>query len=221
MRWCVVTSHTGMLATCWVQVMAQHDENVVWHDHPVTREEREQQHGHQGVVLWFTGLSGSGKSTVAGALEQALHRAGVSTYLLDGDNVRHGLCRDLGFSDDHRKENIRRVGEVAKLMVDAGLVVLTAFISPHRAERQMVRDLLGAGQFIEVFVDTPLAVCEARDPKGLYKKARAGELRNFTGIDSVYEAPDAPEIHLDGEQLVTKLSAQLLDLLRHRDIIRS
>jgi adenylylsulfate kinase len=201
--------------------MAQHDENVVWHDHPVTREEREQQHGHQGVVLWFTGLSGSGKSTVAGALEQALHRAGVSTYLLDGDNVRHGLCRDLGFSDDDRKENIRRVGEVAKLMVDAGLVVLTAFISPHRAERQMVRDLLGAGQFVEVFVDTPLAVCEARDPKGLYKKARAGELRNFTGIDSVYEAPNAPEIHLDGEQFVTNLTAQLLDLLRHRDIIRS
>ncbi|ALV91270.1 MULTISPECIES: adenylyl-sulfate kinase [Pantoea] len=201
--------------------MAQHDENVVWHDHPVTREEREQQHGHQGVVLWFTGLSGSGKSTVAGALEQALHRVGVSTYLLDGDNVRHGLCRDLGFSDDDRKENIRRVGEVAKLMVDAGLVVLTAFISPHRAERQMVRELLGAGQFVEVFVDTPLAVCEARDPKGLYKKARAGELRNFTGIDSIYEAPDAPEIHLDGEQLVTKLTAQLLDLLRHRDIIRS
>jgi adenylylsulfate kinase len=201
--------------------MAQHDENVVWHDHPVTREEREQQHGHQGVVLWFTGLSGSGKSTVAGALEQALHRAGVNTYLLDGDNVRHGLCRDLGFSDDDRKENIRRVGEVAKLMVDAGLVVLTAFISPHRAERQMVRDLVGEGQFIEVYVDTPLAVCEARDPKGLYKKARAGELRNFTGIDSVYEAPEAPEIHLDGEQLVTKLSGQLLDLLRHRDIIKS
>ncbi|WP_313376074.1 adenylyl-sulfate kinase [Pantoea sp. CTOTU50773] len=201
--------------------MAQHDENVVWHDHPVTREERELQHGHQGVVLWFTGLSGSGKSTVAGALEQALHRAGVSTYLLDGDNVRHGLCRDLGFSDDDRKENIRRVGEVAKLMVDAGLVVLTAFISPHRTERQMVRDLLGTGQFVEVFVDTPLAVCEARDPKDLYKKARAGELHNFTGIDSVYEAPDAPEIHLDGEQLVTNLTAQLLDLLRHRDIIRS
>ncbi|KTS32240.1 adenylyl-sulfate kinase [Pantoea dispersa] len=201
--------------------MAQHDENVVWHDHPVTRTEREQQHGHRAVVLWFTGLSGSGKSTVAGALEQALHRLGVSTYLLDGDNVRHGLCRDLGFSDDDRKENIRRVGEVAKLMVDAGLVVLTAFISPHRAERQMVRNLLGDGQFIEVFVDTPLAVCEARDPKGLYKKARAGELRNFTGIDSVYEAPDAPEIQLDGEQLVTKLTGQLLDLLRHHDIIRS
>ncbi|AIX49103.1 MULTISPECIES: adenylyl-sulfate kinase [Pantoea] len=201
--------------------MAQHDENVVWHDHPVTRAAREQQHGHQGVVLWFTGLSGSGKSTVAGALEQALHQLGVSTYLLDGDNVRHGLCRDLGFSDDDRRENIRRVGEVARLMVDAGLVVLTAFISPHRAERQMVRDLLGEGEFIEVFVDTPLAVCEARDPKGLYKKARAGELRNFTGIDSAYEAPEAADITLDGEQLVTKLAAQLLDLLRRRDIIRS
>lgn len=201
--------------------MAQHDENVVWHDHPVTRAAREQQHGHQGVVLWFTGLSGSGKSTVAGALEQALHQLGVSTYLLDGDNVRHGLCRDLGFSDDDRRENIRRVGEVARLMVDAGLVVLTAFISPHRAERQMVRDLLGEGEFIEVFVDTPLAVCEARDPKGLYKKARAGELRNFTGIDSAYEAPEAADITLDGEQLVTKLAAQLLDLLRHRDIIKS
>ncbi|MGD8108472.1 adenylyl-sulfate kinase [Pantoea sp. FN0302] len=201
--------------------MATHDENVVWHAHAVTRADRQQQHGHQGVVLWFTGLSGSGKSTVAGALEQALHQLGVSTYLLDGDNVRHGLCRDLGFSDADRKENIRRVGEVARLMVDAGLVVLTAFISPHRAERQMVREMLGAGEFIEVFVDTPLAICEARDPKGLYKKARAGELRNFTGIDSVYEAPEQPEIHLDGEQLVTKLTAQLLDLLRRRDIIKS
>ncbi|EOI5720087.1 adenylyl-sulfate kinase [Cronobacter dublinensis] len=201
--------------------MAQHDENVVWHAHPVTAAQREQLHGHRGAVLWFTGLSGSGKSTVAGALEEALHQLGVSTYLLDGDNVRHGLCSDLGFSDDDRKENIRRVGEVAKLMVDAGLVVLTAFISPHRAERQMVREQLGAGRFIEVFVDTPLQVCEARDPKGLYKKARAGELRNFTGIDAVYEAPQAPEIHLDGQQLVTNLIAQLLDLLRREDIIKS
>ncbi|WP_105685825.1 adenylyl-sulfate kinase [Cronobacter dublinensis] len=201
--------------------MAQHDENVVWHAHPVTAAQREQLHGHRGAVLWFTGLSGSGKSTVAGALEEALHQLGVSTYLLDGDNVRHGLCSDLGFSDDDRKENIRRVGEVAKLMVDAGLVVLTAFISPHRAERQMVREQLGAGRFIEVFVDTPLEVCEARDPKGLYKKARAGELRNFTGIDTVYEAPQAPEIHLDGQQLVTNLIAQLLDLLRREDIIKS
>ncbi|WNN43508.1 MULTISPECIES: adenylyl-sulfate kinase [Winslowiella] len=200
---------------------ATHDENVIWHSHAVTRAERESLNGHQGVVLWFTGLSGSGKSTVAGALEQALHQLGVRTYLLDGDNVRHGLCRDLGFSDDDRKENIRRVGEVAKLMVDAGLVVLTAFISPHRAERQMVRDTIGEGRFIEVFVDTPLAICEARDPKGLYKKARAGELRNFTGIDAVYEAPEQAEIQLDGEQLVTKLIAQLLDLLRGRDIIKS
>jgi len=196
------------------------DENVIWHPHAVTRADREQKHGHKGVVLWFTGLSGSGKSTVAGALEQALHAIGVSTYLLDGDNVRHGLGRDLGFSDDDRRENIRRVGEVAKLMVDAGLVVLTAFISPHRAERDMVRDLLDKDQFIEIFVDTPLAICEARDPKGLYKKARAGELKNFTGIDSVYQAPEAPDVHLDGEQLVTHLVPQLLDVLRRHAIIK-
>ena len=200
--------------------MAAHDENVVWHSHLVTQQAREQLHGHRGVVLWFTGLSGSGKSTLAGALETALHERGVSTYLLDGDNVRHGLCSDLGFSDADRKENIRRVGEVANLMVDAGLVVLTAFISPHRAERAMVRERVGEGRFIEVFVDTPLEVCEARDPKGLYKKARAGELRNFTGIDAVYEAPDRPDIHLDGEQLVTNLIAQILDLLRRDDIIK-
>ena len=196
------------------------DENVVWHPHAVTRADRELKHGHKGVVLWFTGLSGSGKSTVAGGLEQALHALGVSTYLLDGDNVRHGLCRDLGFSDDDRRENIRRVGEVAKLMVDAGLVVLTAFISPHRAERDMVRELLDKDQFIEIFVDTPLAICEARDPKGLYKKARAGELKNFTGIDSVYQAPEAPDVHLDGEQLVTHLVPQLLDVLRRHAIIK-
>ncbi len=197
-----------------------HDDNIVWHTHPVTGADRERLHGHQGVVVWFTGLSGSGKSTLAGALEQALHQRGVSTYLLDGDNVRHGLCGDLGFSEGDRKENIRRVGEVAKLMVDAGLVVLTAFISPHRAERRKVRDMLGAGRFLEVFVDTPLALCEARDPKGLYKKARAGELRHFTGIDAAYEAPEQPDIHLDGEQLVTKLTAQLLDLLHRHDIIK-
>ena len=195
------------------------DDNVVWHPHTVTRADREKQHGHRGAVLWFTGLSGSGKSTVAGALEQALHALGVSTYLLDGDNVRHGLCRDLGFTDDDRRENIRRVGEVAKLMVDAGQVVLTAFISPHRAERDMVRELLEDGQFIEVFVDTPLAVCEARDPKGLYKKARAGELKNFTGIDSEYQPPEAPDVHLEGEQLVTHLVPQLLDVMRRRGII--
>ncbi|MEY4475822.1 MAG: adenylyl-sulfate kinase [Pseudomonadota bacterium] len=197
------------------------DENVVWHVHAVTQQDRERQHGHQGVVLWFTGLSGSGKSTLAGALEQALLVNGVSTYLLDGDNVRHGLCCDLGFSDTDRRENIRRVGEVAKLMVDAGLVVLTAFISPHQAERKMVRDMLASGQFIEIFVDTPLAICEARDPKGLYKKARAGELKNFTGIDSVYESPEHPDIHMQGEQLVTNLIEQLLDVLRGKAIIKA
>ncbi|WP_262253276.1 adenylyl-sulfate kinase [Pectobacterium polaris] len=225
MHWYVATSHIGVRAICWeannVSLRDEPtDDNVVWHAHDVTRESREKLHGHQGVVIWFTGLSGSGKSTLAGALEQALHQRGVSTYLLDGDNVRHGLCRDLGFTDDDRRENIRRVGEVAKLMVDAGLVILTAFISPHRAERKMVQDLLGEGQFIEVFVDTPLATCEARDPKGLYKKARAGELRNFTGIDSAYEAPEAPDSHLDGEQLVTNLTDQLLDLLGKRAIIK-
>ncbi|QCR37083.1 adenylyl-sulfate kinase [Nissabacter sp. SGAir0207] len=198
--------------------VSERDENIVWHPHAIARAEREALHGHQGVVLWFTGLSGSGKSTVAGALEQALHAHGVSTYLLDGDNVRHGLCNDLGFSDADRRENIRRVGEVAKLMVDAGLVVLTAFISPHREERRMVRELLG-DRFIEVYVDTPLELCEARDPKGLYKKARAGELKNFTGIDSAYEAPEAPDIHLKGEQLVTNLVEQMLDVLRRRVII--
>ncbi|BES86023.1 adenylyl-sulfate kinase [Pectobacterium araliae] len=225
MHWYVAISRIGVRAICWeannVSLRDEPtDDNVVWHAHDVTRESREKLHGHQGVVIWFTGLSGSGKSTLAGALEQVLHQRGVSTYLLDGDNVRHGLCRDLGFTDDDRRENIRRVGEVAKLMVDAGLVVLTAFISPHRAERKMVQDLLGDGQFIEVFVDTPLATCEARDPKGLYKKARAGELRNFTGIDSVYEAPEAPDSHLDGEQFVTTLTGQLLDLLGKRAIIK-
>lgn len=161
--------------------MARHDENVVWHDHKVTRKDREALHGHKGAVVWFTGLSGSGKSTIAGALEEELHRLGVSTWLLDGDNVRHGLCSDLGFSDDDRKENIRRVGEVAKLMVDAGLVVLTAFISPHRAERQMVRERIGEGRFIEVFVDTPLAICEARDRRACTRRRGPGNCATLPG----------------------------------------
>ncbi|MEA1064188.1 adenylyl-sulfate kinase [Apirhabdus apintestini] len=199
--------------------MAQHDDNVVWHAHPVTRQARERLHGHAGAVVWFTGLSGSGKSTLAGALEHELHALGVSTYLLDGDNLRHGLCRDLGFGDDDRRENIRRVGEVANLMADAGLVVLTAFISPHRAERQMVRELVGEARFREVFVNTPLTVCESRDPKGLYKKARAGKLAHFTGVDAAYEAPENPALNLNGEQLVTNLTTQVLDLLRRDDII--
>lgn len=221
MRWFAVISHIGAHVICWAanKMAAQQDKNVIWHSHTVTREAREELHGHKGGLLWFTGLSGSGKSTVAGAVEQALHQLGVSTYLLDGDNLRHGLCRDLGFSDADRKENIRRVGEVASLMVDAGLLVLSAFISPHRDERQMVRDMMSEGRFIEVFVDTPLAICEARDPKGLYKKARAGELRNFTGIDGIYEAPKQPEIHLDGEQEIAILRRQVLEKLVSGDII--
>ncbi|NIG98047.1 MAG: adenylyl-sulfate kinase [Serratia symbiotica] len=195
------------------------DKNVVWHPHAVTRVDREACNGHKGALLWFTGLSGSGKSTVAGVLEEALHALGISTYLLDGDNVRHGLCGALGFSDDDRRENIRRVGAVAKLIVDAGLVVLTAFISPHRDERQKIREMFDIASFIEVFVDTLLAICEARDPKGLYKKARAGELRSFTGIDALFEAPQQPDIRLDSQQLVTNSIAKLLYVLRDKTII--
>ncbi len=202
-------------------MMAYHNSNVIWHQHAVTRAQREQLHGHKGAAIWFTGLSGSGKSTLAGTLEQALYRAGVSTYLLDGDNVRHGLCRDLGFSDAERDENIRRVGEVARLMADAGLIVLSAFISPHQAQRQNIREMFEDGRFIEVYVDTSLATCEQRDPKGLYRKARAGELKNFTGIDSVYQVPENPEIQLNGGQSLPKSTTQLLNFLRQRDIIKS
>jgi adenylyl-sulfate kinase len=192
------------------------DENIVWHNYAVNKSQRSEQKGHKPVILWFTGFSGSGKSTVAGALESALHQQGVHTYLLDGDNVRHGLCKDLGFSDEDRVENIRRVGELSKLMVDAGLVVITAFISPFQAERDMVRNLVGDGEFIEVFLDTPLDVCEQRDPKGLYKKARAGEIKHFTGIDSDYQVPVNPEIRIDTsanslEQSVQQLVAYLKD----------
>ncbi|WKX27282.1 adenylyl-sulfate kinase [Tatumella ptyseos] len=199
--------------------MSRQAENIVWHDHAVTPTMRETLHRHRGAVVWFTGLSGSGKSTLSGAVEQALHQLGISTFLLDGDNVRQGLCRDLGFSDSDRKENIRRISEVAKLMADAGLIVLTAFISPHRSERQLARELIGEERFIEIFVDTSPETCEARDPKGLYRKARAGEIKDFTGIGSGYEAPLSPELRVDGEQLVTKLSDQIITLLRERAII--
>jgi bifunctional enzyme CysN/CysC len=166
--------------------------------------------------MWFTGLSGSGKSTIANRVEQRLHALGRHTYLLDGDNVRHGLNRDLGFTDEDRVENIRRVAEVARLMVDAGLIVLVSFISPFRDERRMARDLFGADEFAEVFVDTPLAVCEARDPKGLYAKARAGELRNFTGVDSPYEIPLDPELHLRTEkESVDALARHVVEFLKH------
>lgn len=171
--------------------------NIVWHDHKITRAERSANKNQKPCLLWFTGLSGSGKSTIANALDVALHERGYHTFLLDGDNVRHGLCNDLGFSDADRVENIRRVGEVCKLFADAGLIVMSAFISPFTSDRRMVRKLFPAGEFIEVFMDAPLETCESRDPKGLYKKARAGEIRHFTGIDSPYEVPAHPEIRLD------------------------
>lgn len=189
-------------------------DNIVWHQHVIDKAARSAQKGHKPALLWFTGLSGSGKSTLAGALEAELMQRGIHTYLLDGDNVRHGLCSDLGFATADRQENLRRVGEVAKLMVDAGLVVLAAFVSPYRAERAAIRARLPEGEFIEVFVDTPLSECEERDPKGLYKKARAGEIKHFTGIDDPYEAPEQADIHLLNhgqgiEQGVAILLAQL------------
>ncbi|MGF1803526.1 adenylyl-sulfate kinase [Vibrio gigantis] len=173
--------------------------DVVWHNVTVTHEQRSLQKQQTPVVLWFTGLSGSGKSTVANAVESKLLNLGKHSYLLDGDNVRHGLNKDLGFSDTDRVENIRRISEVAKLFVDSGTIVLTAFISPFIADREQARALLLPGQFLEVFIDTSLSVCEQRDPKGLYKKARAGEIKHFTGIDSTYEAPLNADIHVETE----------------------
>ncbi len=189
--------------------------NVVWHEMKIDKAVRARANGQKPSVLWFTGLSGSGKSSVADRLDQLLHAAGKRTYLLDGDNIRHGLCRDLGFTDHDRVENIRRVAEVARLMADAGLIVLVSFISPFRSERQMARAMMDDGEFIELFVDAPLEVCEARDPKGLYKKARAGEVRNFTGIDSDYEPPEYADIVLDSaEKDVEALARQVMDYLK-------
>lgn len=171
--------------------------NLTWHNTKISKLDHEKLNGHKGVCIWFTGLSGSGKSTVANELEVELNKLGVHTYLLDGDNVRLGLNKNLDFSDEGRKENIRRIGEVAKLFVDAGIIVLTAFISPFREDRNNVRNLLNNNEFIEVFVDTDLETCESRDPKGLYKKARTGEIKDFTGISSPYEEPENPEIKID------------------------
>jgi len=196
------------------------DENVVWHQHAIDKDYRAQLKNQKPVVLWFTGLSGSGKSTIAGSLETTLARLGYHTYLLDGDNVRHGLCNDLGFSAQDRRENIRRIGELSKLMMDAGLIVLTAFISPHIDERNLVRELFPDGDFLEVFVNTSLDVCEQRDSKGLYKKARAGEIANFTGINSEYEVPLNPEITLlSGDQSIEELVNLCMEQLKSHGII--
>lgn len=196
--------------------------NTVWHHATVTRERRETLNGHKGVLVWFTGLSGSGKSTLAHAVEERLHQAGCRTFVLDGDNVRHGLCADLGFSDVARKENIRRVGEAAKLFVEGGVVVLTAFISPFEADRARVRALAGAEDFIEIYCHCPLEVCEQRDVKGLYKRARAGEIAHFTGITSPYEPPPAPDLELETSVLTLEQSVDaVLALLRSRKIFHT
>jgi adenylylsulfate kinase len=214
--------------------MSNQEPIVVWHQHAVARAQRERLNGHRGCVVWFTGLSGCGKSTVANELDAQLHAAGVHSYVLDGDNVRHGLNATpqmlaakygddfarrfgLGFGQQDREENIRRVGAVAALLCDAGLVTLTAFVSPYRADRDAVRASLADGDFIEAFVDAPLAVCEARDPKGLYKKARAGQLQDFTGIDSPYEPPLAPELVLPSDKMSPReLAAKVLQYLHDR-----
>ena len=194
--------------------------NIHWQDVRVDKDARAAQSNHRPAVVWLTGLSGAGKSTIANIVESKLHTLGVRTYLLDGDNVRHGLNRDLGFTDADRVENIRRIAEVSALMVDAGLVVLVSFISPFRAERRLARDCVDDGEFIEVHVDTPLAVAEERDPKGLYAKARRGELANFTGIDSPYEAPEHPEVRVDtGATTAEEAAEGIVAALRDRGII--
>jgi adenylylsulfate kinase len=194
--------------------------NIVWHHSTVTRAARAHQRGHRSAILWFTGLSGAGKSTLANAVNSALFEQGLACYVLDGDNIRHGLCKDLGFSDADREENIRRIGEVAKLFVDAGVVALTAFVSPFKADRDKVRALVEPGDFIEIHCAADLTVCEERDTKGLYAKARAGEIKEFTGISSPYEAPEAPELLVDtGSQTLEESVAQVLAYLEANGVI--
>lgn len=195
--------------------------NAIWHHATITREKREQLHNHKSTLLWFTGLSGAGKSTLAHALEDRLHKMGCSTYVLDGDNVRHGLCGDLTFSDEDRKENIRRIANVAKLFTDAGIIVLTAFISPFREDRRIARNLMQHGDFYEVYCNSSIETCESRDVKGLYKKARDGEIPHFTGISSPYETPEKPEIEIKTDVLSLDDSVdQLVALLLKRGIIK-
>jgi adenylylsulfate kinase len=193
---------------------------VVWHHATVTRQRREQLNGHKSAVVWFTGLSGAGKSTLAHAVEEELHQRGCRTFVFDGDNVRHGLCADLGFSVQDRSENIRRIGEMAKLFVEAGVIALTAFISPLRADRRRVRELMGQGDFLEIYVKCPLEVCETRDVKGMYQKARAGLIKEFTGISSPYEEPAHPDLMVDtARETLAESVNKVLALLRQRAVI--
>ncbi|WP_110927949.1 adenylyl-sulfate kinase [Bacillus massiliglaciei] len=194
--------------------------NIVWHDASLTKEERQRQNGHKSAVIWFTGLSGSGKSTIANAAAKELFDQNIRNFVLDGDNIRHGLNKDLGFSEEDRTENIRRIGEVSKLFVDSGQIVLTAFISPFRQDREIVRGLLEEGEFIEVYVKCSLDQCEKRDPKGLYKKAREGIIKDFTGISSPYEEPNAPELVIESDKFnVEECVKQIIDYLKSQNII--
>lgn len=196
--------------------------DILWHHASVTRRRRELLNGHRGAILWFTGFSGAGKSTLAHAVEEVLHQSGYRTFVLDGDNVRHGLCSDLGFTPENRIENIRRVGEVAKLFMEAGIIVLTAFISPFRTERERVRNLVAQGDFIEIYCDSPIEICESRDVKGLYKKARAGQIAEFTGISSPYEAPENPELTVKTSNIDLNTSVQqVINELKLRGIINN
>jgi len=197
------------------------DKNIVWHHATVTRARREAQNGHRGAIIWFTGLSGSGKSTLAHAVEETLHQQGCRTFVLDGDNVRHGLCGDLGFSSTDRIENIRRIGEMAKLFMEAGVIVLTAFISPYRADRARVRGMVEHGDFIEIYCDAPIDICEARDVKGMYKKARAGQIAEFTGNSSPYETPEDPELTVDtGNAELDECVHQVISGMVQRGLIK-
>jgi len=194
--------------------------NIAWHHASVDRAARAEQRGHRSAILWFTGLSGSGKSTLANAVNQALFERGLACYVLDGDNIRHGLCKDLGFSDADREENIRRIGEVSKLFLDAGVVVLTAFVSPFKADRDRARSLVENGDFVEIHCAADLSVCEERDTKGLYAKARAGEIKEFTGISSPYEAPENPELRVDtGSQSLEACVDLVINHLREAGVI--
>lgn len=193
--------------------------NVVYHRATVSRNRREQQNKHRSVIVWFTGLSGSGKSTLAHAVEEELHQAGCRTFVFDGDNVRHGLCVNLSFSEADRHENIRRIGEMAKLFIEAGVIAMTAFISPFRSDRERVRALVAENDFIEIYCDSPLEVCEERDVKGLYQKARRGEIKNYTGISSPYEKPEHPDLVLDtANESVEENVAKVLDFLEEHHI---
>jgi len=211
----------GVVFSCGLKrVMAeQKATNVTWHDHAVSKAERWALSGHKGAILWFTGLSASGKSTVANVVDHKLHSMGKRTYVLDGDNIRMGLNKNLGFSAEDRAENISRIGEVGKLFAGAGVLAITAFISPYRRDRDAVRALLEPGEFIEVFMNTPIEVCEARDPKGLYKKARAGQIKGFTGIDDPYEAPEKPELVLDGTKPIDSLADEVIAYLKAKGLV--